>query len=245
MKTKNSRTIGLLVLVVLLCGTASAQKTGFYWYELNEHSNRLNSKLTGTVYYANYTANEFHFFHDNWVDASLHLIDGDVVEPIKLKYLAYGDQIIAFNQNVGTLFKIEKAIVKGFEYRDTKTGANVRFMKLCADSLFNGCRFMEELYTGHSTLLAFHYVESVKVHLYKDKLGVMRDREFRFYTSYYVQNENGELMRLNRTKRSLIKSYPEHRKEIRKLLRQSKVHIFNQNTFVGAFVLIDRAGLTE
>ena len=242
---KNIKIYVLIILAFLICGTTMAQKTGFYWYDLNENSNRLQGKLKGEVYYTNYVANEFHFYHDTWVDATLTLIDGDVLENVKLRYLAYGDEIIGFNQNVGTLFKIEKETVKQFEYKDTKNATQVKFINLCSDSLFNGCRFFEELYSGNSELLAFHYVEQVKVHPYKDQFGLLRDSEFRLNISYFMHDESQGLVRLHRSKRSLVRNFPLNKKEIRKLLRQNKLAVLDQNTFVQAFGLIDQAGLTR
>ena len=242
---KNIKTYVLILLTLLLWGTSPAQKTGFDWYDLNENSNRLEGKLKGEVYYTSYKANEHYFYHDNWMDATLTLIDGDVFENVKLRYLAYGDEIIGFNQNVGTLFKIEKETVKQFVYQDPINAVQVKFITLCSDTLFNGCRFFEELYSGSSKLLAYRYVEEVKVHPYKDKLGVLRDTEFRLYLSYFMLDESRGLVRLHRNKRSLTRNFPLHKKEIRKLLRKNKLPILDQNSFVRAFGLIDRAGLTQ
>jgi hypothetical protein len=244
--TMNKLKIYLLIpFSVLICVTAMAQKTGFYWYDLNESSNRLQGKLEGEVYTITALANDMFFFQKDWQKASLTMIDGDVFENIKLRYLAYGDEIIAFNENVRTLFKIEKETVKQFILKPENTNVETKFVKLCLGEKANDCRYYEELYSGNTNLYSFHFIEEVKVTPYNDKYGIMRDSEFRLNEWFYLFNDKIGLTKIQKNRRSFLKKFPGNRLDIKKITRKNKISIIDKNSLIQAVKLFDDEGLLD
>lgn len=243
---KLAKSVKILVLItfaVLYYSAALAQKTGFYWYNLNENSNRLQGKLKGEIYTISAIGSENIFYQQDWKEATITLTDGDVFENVKLRYLAYGDEIIAYNENVRKLFKVEKETVKQFTYIDEDTNKEIKFVNVCSEELFNGCRFFEELYSGNSKLMAFHFVEEIKVNPYTDRRGFMRDSEYRMNISYFLFNDTRGFVKVKSSRRSLVKNFPDKKREIKKLMRKNKQIIIDQNSMIQAIALIDEAGL--
>lgn len=232
-----------IIFSALFCAAGMAQKTGFYWYDLNETSNRLQGKLKGEIYSISALANDKFFYQQDWKVSTITLTDGDVFENVKLRYLAYGDQIIAYNDNVRTLFKIEKETVKQFTYKNEANNKEVKFVNVCSDQFYTGCRFFQEMYSGNSKLMGFHFVEEVKVSPYTDKQGIMRDSEYRMNTSYYLFNDKLGFVKIQKNRRSFIKNFPDKKREIKKLLRKNKQIIIDENSLIQAFILLDEAGL--
>lgn len=234
----------VITFSILFCGTGLAQKTGFYWNNLSESSNRFQGKLKGEVYTITAIGNELFFLQKEWVNTSLTMIDGDVFENVRLRYMAYGDEIIAYNDNVSTMFKIEKETVKQFTYIDKNTNKEIKFVNFCSEEEEGSkCHFYEDLYSGNSSLFAFHYIEEVKVSPYNDKWGIMRDSEFKLNASYYLYNERMGLMKIQKNRRSLIKIFPENKVAIRKITRKNKVSMTDQKSLIQAFKLLDDEGL--
>lgn len=233
----------VIIFLILFCGIGMAQKTGFYWYNLNERSNRLQGKLKGEVYTITAMANELFFLQKEWVNASLTMIDGDVFENVRLRYMAYGDEIIAYNDNVSTLFKIEKETVKQFTYVDKNINKVIKFVNFCSGEEGSKCHFYEDLYSGNSRLFAFHYIEEVKVSPYNDRWGIMRDSEYRLNAWYYLYNERMGLMKIQKNRRSFIKLFPENKAEIRKIIRKNKISMTDQRSLIQAFKLLDEEDL--
>lgn len=229
--------------VILFNLGVNAQKTGFYWNDLNAGSNRLQGKLRGEIYRISAVSNDLFFLQKEWKDASITLMDGDVFENVRLRYLAYGDEIIAYNDNVRTLFKIDKETVKEFSYKNEGTNEEIKFIKFCSPGVAKGCKYYQELYSGNSKLLAFHYVEEIKVNPYTDKSGILRDSEFKLNTSYFLSNDTHNLLKIQRKRRSFVKNFPEHKKEIKRILRKNKVYITNHNSLIQAFTLFDDVGI--
>jgi hypothetical protein len=183
------------------------------------------------------------FYQQDWKVSTVTLTDGDVFENVKLRYLAYGDQIVAYNDNMRTLFKIEKETVKQFTYKNEETNTEMKFVNVCSEENFNGCRFFQELYSGNSKLMAFHFVEDIKVSPYTDKHGIMRDSEYRMNTSYFLFNDELGLIRIQKSRRSFIKNFQEKKREIKRLLRKNKQIIIDENSMIQAFTLLDEAGV--
>jgi len=238
---KNKKIHLLPLFLMFICLQAYTQHTGIFWNILNESSNRLQGKISGEVYSISSLSNTYHFLQKDWTTGSVVLTDGDVFEDMKMRYLARGDELIAYNDNLRTLYKIDKEIVSKFYFKDN-TGVR-GFVKLHFDGINEGDRYFEELYSGDTKLLAFHHVVEVRVSPYADKQGILRDSEFKMSVNYYMNSSENGFKRLQTKRRSFIKTIPQHKKEIRNLFRQNKIVLSKEKSMIQAFELLDNENL--
>lgn len=222
---------------------ATAQDTGIFYNRLNAGSNRLDGKLTGETYYMNSLSNSNFFLQSDWALADITLENNMVFTGVKARYLAYGDELIVYNDNLKLLYKTDKEKIKEFSMND---GSLTRhFVKRFYNGFFAGERYFELLYSGTRQLLVFHHVESLKVTPFVDQSGVMRDTRYRLAKTYYMDLGKNELAKMQVNRRSFIRNFPEKKKEIRKTFRQNKINMIGESALVQAFELLDKAGLLK
>jgi hypothetical protein len=237
------KTFILIITMVLVSVSGYTQTSGLYWKNVGEKSNRLQGKLRGEVYYINTLANRSFFLQDDWVTGTVVLTDGDEFENISFRYQAYGDKLVAFNGNINLLYTLDKSLVKSFEY--IENGIEKKFISLEFKSYASSCRFFQELYKGSCSLLAFHHVDEVRVSPYTDSSGIIRDSDYRLNVDYYVVSEKNGFSKLQPRTRSVYKTYPEHKKEIRRLFKRNRISIQGESSMIKAFMLLDQEGLLE
>ena len=233
--------------LIVVSFSAIGQNTGFYWNNLKESSNRLQGKIMGEMFYISPLGSQLFFLQDDWVEGTLELEDGDIYENINIRYNCRLDELIAYNERIRTLFAVDKDILKRFVFKDYSFGRESykerEFVKLYYDGLHSGDRYFERLYSGKATLLAFHYIDEVKVAPYVDRLGRMSNVEYKKRIDYFIYNSEKEFSKIQIKKRLILKAFPENKKKIRKIIRQNKIIIQGEDTLIQAIKLIDEAGL--
>lgn len=237
----------VFLLFIFFQGVVLAQSTNS-WGTFNENPNRLKGKLMGEVYHLSQVANNNFFLLKEWMTGTITLTDGDIITNVKLRYLAYGDEIVVYNENIRTIFSVEKKTVQEFTFNVPQGNGlfKVRkFINLNTMETVGGKSYFEELYTGNAWLLAYHHVDEVKVNPYTDNNGIMRDSEYRLNVTYYFFSPEDGLIKIQRRRSSLLKIYPENKKEIRKILRKNKLTISDEWSFIQAFKLLDEVGILE
>ena len=235
----------LFIFIVSTQINAGAQIRSLYNSNLNQNSNRLQGKLSGELYYVNSVSNTNYFLQPEWIEGTITLKDGDIFKGIKLRYMAFGDELVAYNSNMHFLFIVDKSTVKQFTFLDKVQGSVLterKFVNLDSLNLpLNKCYF-EELYSGTAKFFSFHQIEEEKVSPYTDINGKMYDVEFRLKTTYYILSDLSGFSRIQLKKRSLYSFYPENKKEIKKLLRKSRVNFSDEYSAIQALKLLDSAG---
>ncbi|HKI87799.1 MAG TPA: hypothetical protein VKA38_02145 [Draconibacterium sp.] len=232
-----------LWLLVVLAAPAVAQIPSLTSEATNTNLNRIDGKTTGVVYYVSAEANNNFFLQKDWVIGILKLEDGTIFRNVRMRYQAHDDELIVYNNNLRTLFIIDKEIVKSFTVQvGTKV---IRFEKLYFDGFQKGDRYFQDLYKGTSKLLAFHFIDDVKINPYTDRYGILRDKEYRPAVHYYLYNEKNGFSRLLMKRKSFLKVYPEHKKEIRKLFRKNHVFITDEEGLILALKLLEDSGIAN
>jgi hypothetical protein len=235
----------IILFILLLQWVASAQYSGLNNENLNHNSNRLQGKLTGQVYYLSLTSNANYFLQQDWVEGTITLKDGDVFEGLRMRYMAYGDELIAYNSNISALFIVDKNTVKQFTFKTLLSSGNFaerKFINLDSLDVFLDRTYFEELYSGTVKLLVFYQIEETKISPYVDRSGKMSDTEFKLKTIYYLLTDSIGLTRIQLKNRSLFTLYPENKKEIRRLLRQNRIAIVDEHSAIQVFKLLDENG---
>lgn len=232
-----------IVFYILLAWSGAAQNSGFYWNKLDDSSNRLQGKLMGQVYYITALANNNFLYPDEWMVGSVTLVDGDKFENLKLRYQVFTDELIAYNEKKNALYFVEKELVKSFTFETDDHTRN--FVNMSKGKGDGKSQYFEELYSGSVNLVVFRYLYEQKVIPFRDQWGILRDIEYRLKMDYYMQSGDKPIQKILPKLSALKKTFPEHKKEIKKLFRKNDTYIHDLRTFVQAFRLLDEAGLLK
>lgn len=238
----------IFLFILLLQGAASAQYSGLYSENLNQNSNRLQGKLTGEVFYLSLIGNANHFLQKDWVEGTITLKDGDVFEGVRMRYMAYGDELVAYNSNIHALFIVDKNTVKQFTFKSPSGSGSFyerKFINLDSIDIFLNRNYFEELYSGTLKLLVFYQIEESKISPFIDSSGKLSDTEFRLKTMYYLLFKVNGLTRFQLKNRSFFTLFPENKKEVRKLFRRNKINIIDESSAIQAFELLDTNGFLK
>ena len=209
--------------------------------DFDESSNRLQGKITGEVYIISSLENQYFFLQKDWVNSRIVLEDGDVFDNLRVRYQVNNDELIAYNDKLKTLFKVDKNKISKFYLLNNN--AEREFVRMNFDGMQPKVRFFERLYTGKCTLLAYHNVDEIKVTPYEDKSGIMRDSQYKLDVTYFMYTQEKGFDKVLPNKRSFFKLLPQRKKEIRKIFRQNKLILSGNESMIQAFKLIDGAGL--
>jgi hypothetical protein len=238
----------VILFIVLIQSNAIAQNAGLFYTDLNQNSNRLQGKLQGEIYYLNVISNANYFLQSDWLEGAITLYDGDIFEGLKMRYLAYGDELVVYNENNRALFIVDKSTVKQFTVIDSELSQSSKqrkFINLDSLKIAQNKTFFEELYSGSLQLLAFHRIEMKKVRPYTDVSGRLADTEYLLDTKYYVLAGDKSLERIQLKANYIAKLFPENKKEIRQQLRKSRINIKDEKTAIQAFRVLDDSGLLK
>jgi len=238
----------IILFVVTLQLAAGAQNSNLYNRNLNQNSNRLQGKLMGEVYHLNSVSNANYFLQKEWVEATITLKDGDVFEGVKIRYMAFGDELVAYNNSNHSLFIVDKSTVEQFTFLSPGVGSlfvKRKFINLDSLDLSLNKSYFEELYSGTAKLLSFHAIEEQKVTPYTDSNGKMYDVEYRLKTMYYILSDEKGFSKIQLKNRSLYSVYPENKKAIKKLLRKNKTNLSDEASAIQVIKLLDSAGFLK
>lgn len=238
----------LLICCLILDSMFTFGQTGLYSANLKQSSNNLNGKISGEIYYLNPKANNYFFLHKEWVKGTVVFKTGEVFENIDLRYQAYNDELIAYNENNRALVKIDKEKVKEFTLNfseSDKNETNSTFVNIDSVNIFVNTNYFECLYRGSVMLLVSSRVIEKKVTPYNDINGEFRDSEFILRKASFIFSNLNGLTRIMYSNHSVAKAYPEQKRAIKKTLRQSKIKISDAKTGANALEILDKAGLLK
>lgn len=236
---KSNRKILFLIALVCMSGnTVFAQN--WNWRALNEQSNRLQGKLTGKVFYMPAEGASQQFYHDSWLRGNILLTDGDIFENEQIRYLAYGDELVAYNSNLRQLFIVDKQKVAGFTVNLPQE--NQEFVKLYFDGFNPGDRYFERLFDGSRKLLAFRSIDEINTDIYRDKHGRLKHSSLKLKTTYYIYSEETGFKKVLPRRSSFLDLFHERKKEVRRLFRKNNLRPSTEKDMIRAFILLEKAG---
>lgn len=239
---KPTRLIKILSVLpaVLLTLSGWAQHSVFNWNLLGTNSNRLEGKLTGTIYYIPPLDSKQHFYYDGWQQGTVVLEDGDIFSGLQMNYLSKGDELVVYNPNLRQLFLTDKEKVKSFTVHFAQT--EHKFVKLYLEGFWGGNRYFRVLYSGTKQLLAYHYVFEEKTRMYTDEHGNRRGVRLVPKTIYYIYSPDSGFKILKKKRSSFVRLFPEEKREVRRIFRRNNLRNFNETEMIEAFKLLDEAG---
>lgn len=231
-----------LILTLVWAAAIQAQNSVFNWEALGENSNRLEGKLTGLAYRIPPLANSAHFMQNRWVDGTILLEDGDLFENVRIRYLTFHDELVAYNPNLKQLFIVDKEKVKSFTFIYPE--GRQTFTKLYFDAFVDaGYRYFDVKYEGSRWLVAFHYIYEEKTSVYRDTYGKLRDSQLKPKKTYFMYFPGEEqFRRVQEKRRWFVKLFPENKREVRRIFRRNNLRRFDEKGMIQAFSLLDENG---
>lgn len=245
MKPQTIKRIQLVILIMTLAFTSRAQVSTLNWDALGENSNRLEGKLTGLAYRIPPLANRTHFLQDRWVGGSILLEDGDLFDDVRIRYLTFHDELVAYNPNLRQLFIVDKEKVKSFTFDYPQR--QQKFIKLYFDAFVDaGYRYFDLKYQGSRWLVAFHYIYEEKISVHRDKYGKLKNSHLKPKKTWFMYfPEEEKFLRVQNKRRWFVKLFPENKREVRRMFRRNNLWRFNEKEMVRAFQLLDEAGFFD
>ncbi|MDX8338820.1 hypothetical protein SLH46_06485 [Draconibacterium sp. IB214405] len=232
-----------VVFGMLFCLTMQAQDLGIDTYQLNSAANNLQGKMLGEVHVLSSDATYYFLYPDDWVTGSVTLMNGNVYENLQLRYHAFEDELIAYNENGRFLFLVEKELVESFSFEDADRTR--KFIRLVKNNNQQTNMYLEELYKADISLLVNWYIYEQTVSPYVDRNGITRAINYVMHKDYYLYTEKNGLEKIRLKKRSLFLRFPEHKTEIRKIIRKNHMYINNEASMVKVLGLMQENGLLE
>nr|WP_319999138.1 hypothetical protein [uncultured Draconibacterium sp.] len=232
-----------VVLGVLLAFIVEAQDVGIYTYSLNSESNKLQGKMLGKVLMFNAEVNSYFLYPNDWVSGSVKFVNGNIFENLQLRYQAYDDELISYNDNGRFLYQVEKELVERFSFQDgNKTH---KFVRLTKNNNQETNMYLEELYNGAVNLMVDWYIYEQSVSPYNDRYGIRRAVEYQLRKDYYLYTEQDGLTKIRLNRAALFSRFPKNKKQIRKLLRQNKLRIDSELSMIHALQLLVENNLAQ
>jgi hypothetical protein len=234
----------LMIWFVVLWSMVSAQTPGLFSTNLNVTSNNLDGKLTGEIYYLTSKASSSFFLQNDWTDGSVTLKTGEVFEGIKMRYLAYGDELIVYNENNRMLVKTDKQKVKEFALK-TEIGDEGKltvFINLDSVATVFTHDFFEVVYRGSVMVLISNIIVAKKVTPYNNSRGELTDTDYVLRRTGFMFTQENRLEKIRFSNNSVAAFFPEKKHEIRKYLRKSNLRITKTNPSPAIFEMLDREG---
>jgi len=218
---------------------SNAQEMHSPLVKLTPASNSLNYKLPGIRYYVRPSYMGSEFLTEKWCPANLVLENGDRYDSILVRLNSYLDELIEYNNRINATIMLDKAAISGFDitFEDGLTG---HFQKIYFDKFPKGDRYFSILYEGKLKALLWYKTIETQTSVYVDPSGFMHNTEFVLTRNYYIEFPGGEIVKFALKRRSFLQVFPEHKKQVRRLLRKNDVLLKTEDDISKAVSLIEK-----
>lgn len=223
-------------ILVFSVSTLYAQNSSPFGAHLDESSNLVHGKLGGKVFGMAPEAISHFLYPSQWVNGEIVFVDDEIFKNIDLRYHAFDDELIVYNKHNSKPFVVDKFRVR--EFRFNEDGIWKKFVRLKLTNNESLGKYYELLVDGRYSLLAFRYVAARKVDAYIDKSGIKRDTEYWAKTTYYIYSPEMGGQKISPNRKAFYSTFPNHKKEIRKLFKQNRLLIKDESSLVYAFQLL-------
>ncbi len=240
MSIKTKIVLSVVAVLIILNISSPAQEFYNSVKPLTTASNTLNYKLTGDQYHFLPTIMGSVYLNNDWSDCKIKLENGDVYEHIYVRLNTLLDELIAYNDRIGSVFVLDKSIVDEFELEKGYLSYNI-FRKVNFERIPKGEHYMNVLYDGDVKLYIFHQTGVVKTSVYKDVIhGGLRDSEYKQALSYYIVFSDNSMQKVLRKRRSFLQLFPEQKKVLKRLFRKNKVRFLSDEDMIKAAQIIEQ-----
>ncbi len=168
------------------------------------------------------------FIFDDWVNGTIALKSGEILEDVPVKYNGYHDELISYNDLYYITIQIEKETVHSFEY-ELLGNRNYFELRNFGDEDKLNLQYFQVYYEGDIDFVCRPIIKKINCSPYRDITGISRNEEFQndFRFFFYTDEEGFFPVKLRR--KSLFRYLQKDQKrEVKRLLRQNnfdlKIH---------------------
>ena len=236
------RFLFFLILLAFTREGVLAQMNDFFWGDYKNIGNNDQTKLTGFKYNYDAHSSAHYFFQPDWYSGTLLTREGETHEGIRLRYDAFNDELIAYNENIKGLFVVDKFRVNEFTIRHPRSGDQV-FRRLPLTAMGQKEHYYQVLYEGNITLLRRNRIIEKKTSLYKNKYGKLDNRDYVLVQVSFIITPDNEVLRIFPGRRSITGLFPDRKKEVRKVLREYNIVDYSIDGIPLIVRVLDNEGL--
>ena len=195
--------------------------------------------ITGEPYVHYYATIEgVPFYQDDWLSGSVTMKSGETYDGLQLRYDAYKDDLIYQNNITNSVIIIDKNSIAQFTLIHPRTGKVESFKIIVNKNLkeLSGRYFAIILEDSISVIKKYETQEKQysNVNLTLKKTGVFVHKESRYTW------DGNELKAVPRFRRMLLRQYPQHKEELRKLFFHNHIRMKNDDDVMLLYKEINR-----
>jgi len=239
-KAKKGLFLGLLVLIML---SVQAQRPYNVNVELTTESNTINYKLPGQQFYPIYVPSGSEFYDDQWMIGYVILENEDRYDSLMLKYNTYRDEIITVNDRARTMIMLDKDAITEFGLYEMP-GVTKRFKKMDLDKIPKAEHYFNLPYDGNLKFAVWYRTLEETTAPFKDKNGYLQISDFVLRHNYYILFPDGQFEKFKLNRQSLIQLFPDHKREIRRMLRRDRNWVKTEDDAARAIEMIEKQFFT-
>jgi hypothetical protein len=219
----------IVILFLLVYASLNAQPvSGNKENEGLKTDSLFQTNLTGEVYieYRGYKGDQYYF--SDWVKSDILLSSGEMLTDRKLKYNGLLDEVIWLNTAIPGLYKLDKASISDIWFKPALESP-IHFKRININESSNPQR----------AAIFAQVVEEGKISLYiQRKISILEvqtiTRNGKLYPykiigpapEYYIKiSSNKYFLMTSLNRNSLLKVFPDQKKEILKLQRQNHINL--------------------
>lgn len=218
-----------------------AQMNDFFWGDYKNIGNNDLTKLTGFRYNYDTHSSAHYFFQPDWYPGTLLTREGEIYAGIRMRYDAFNDELVAYNENIKGLFVVDDFRVSEFTIRNPQAGDQL-FRRLSVMAMGQKERYYEVLYEGNITLLRRNRIIEKKTSLYKNRYGKLDNRGYALVQVSFIIAPDNTIQRIFPGRRSVVNLFPDRRKEIRRILRENHILDYSINGIPLIVRILDKEG---
>jgi len=229
----------IITWLLILTGVQIQAQITTLGFKLSTEANANKYKLPGKQFYPIYVPNGSEFMNDEWQTGYVVLENGDRYDSLHLKLNTYRNELIWLHSRSSSLIELDKDAIFEFGFYP-ETEHQMPFRKLKMGKVPKGTYFFKMLHDGKLKLVIWYQTTENQVPTYKDKYGYLRNTSFVMKSNYFLVFPGDDFERFRLKRASFLNLFGEKKKEIRKILRQNKNRLIEEDDFINAVKQIEQ-----
>lgn len=193
--------------------------------------------ITGNAFVHYYARlNGTPFYNQNWLAGDVTMKSGDVYKGLPLRYDAFRDELVYFNEINNNAIIIDKYAIVGFTL--TNNNGDIELFEPMYDKGLRGMngRYMSILLKDSISVIRKHEAMEEK---YNTINSSGKTGEILHKTTTYTWNGK-ELSSVPKRRGAIFNQYPAHKDELRKFCFQHHIHMKEKNDIILLYKEINR-----
>ncbi|MCF8357213.1 MAG: hypothetical protein K9H26_00540 [Prolixibacteraceae bacterium] len=224
MKIKYILPFSMLLLATLVC-TADEEKG----------LQQEKTKLYGKIYYYPLGLEGSPYLNKDWQIGNIVLESGKVANEIKIRLNIIQNDLVFYNESLLKVFTIDKNTLRSFSMKTAPGATPHRFIKYTGEEIGFKLRkndLIEVLHEGNITLYVKHLADVINSNNLNSKNKV-------YPKEFYFLKVNGKVVEIRGNARSVIKYFPDNKREIKKMIKANRLRKRGEQNLVKLIALID------